>query len=169
MSKLFRLDFKASVVLHIGAATRALECVPFVVDVVRKSRSSQVPARRNTAVKPSYRLRQPRSGGPLTCGKLLLRPDVSRAYWNEADVNLTIGEYNILNLLASNVGRYISSRALYDCLHHKDFLAGSGDNGYRANVRTLIKRIRKSFRILDPTFDQIETYNGFGYRWKELS
>ncbi|HEY1430871.1 MAG TPA: DNA-binding response regulator, partial [Stellaceae bacterium] len=37
--------------------------------------------------------------------------------------------------------------------------------GYRANVRTFIKRIRKKFRDVDPGFDHIENYAGFGYRW----
>ncbi len=40
-----------------------------------------------------------------------------------------------------------------------------GAEGYRANVRTFIKRIRKKFRDLDPDFDQIHNYAGFGYRW----
>jgi DNA-binding winged helix-turn-helix (wHTH) protein len=35
----------------------------------------------------------------------------------------------------------------------------------RANLRTFIKRIRKKFRDGDPSFDQIENYPGFGYRW----
>ena len=40
-----------------------------------------------------------------------------------------------------------------------------GAEGYRANVRTFIKRIRKKFRECDPEFDGIENYAGFGYRW----
>jgi hypothetical protein len=43
-------------------------------------------------------------------------------------------------------------------------LAGPG--GYRQNVRSAIKRIRNKFRDLDPTFDGIETFTNFGYRWK---
>jgi two-component system response regulator ChvI len=38
-------------------------------------------------------------------------------------------------------------------------------DGYRANVRTFIKRIRQKFREVDPEFDAIENYAGFGYRW----
>ena len=37
-----------------------------------------------------------------------------RAYWNEVDVGLTVGEYNIVHLLVSNVGRYETYRAIYD-------------------------------------------------------
>ena len=46
-------------------------------------------------------------------------------------------------------------------------MAGYGPEGYRANVRSFIKRIRKKFRELDAEFDQIENYPGFGYRWRE--
>src|ERR1700738_1655192 len=103
----------------------------------------------------------------MICGKLLLRPGVSRAYWQDADLDLTLGEYNIVHLLASNVGRYLTYRAIYDRLHHEGFIAGSGPDGYRANVGSLTKRIRSQFRALDPTFDQIENYAGFGYCWKK--
>jgi two-component system, OmpR family, response regulator ChvI len=103
----------------------------------------------------------------MICGKLLLRPDVSRVYWNDVDLSLTLGEYNIVHLLASNVGRYVTYRAIYDRLHYEGFIAGSGDDGYRANVRSAIKRIRNKFREYDPAFVEIENYAAFGYCWKK--
>jgi two-component system, OmpR family, response regulator ChvI len=103
----------------------------------------------------------------MICGKLLLRTDVSRAYWQGLDLGLTLGEYNILHLLVSNVGRYVTYRAIYDRLHYEGFIAGEGADGYRANVRSAIKRIRNKFRSFDSTFDKIENYNGFGYCWKK--
>ena len=96
-----------------------------------------------------------------------MRPDISRAYWKDADLDLTLGEYNIVCLLASNAGRYVTYRAIYDRLHYEGFVAGQGADGYRANVRSAIKRIRNKFRSFDPTFDEIENYNGFGYCWKK--
>ena len=39
-------------------------------------------------------------------------------------------------------------------------------NGYWTNVRSAIKRIRNRFRALDPTFDETENYQGFGYLWR---
>jgi two-component system response regulator ChvI len=110
----------------------------------------------------------PRQEG-LACGKLLLKPEISRAYWNQVDVGLTLGEYKIVNLLASNVGRYVTYRAVYDCLHYEGFIAGAGEDGYRANVRSPIKRIRNKFRACDSAFDEIENYNGFGYCWRKPS
>jgi len=34
----------------------------------------------------------------VACGKLVLRPEISRAYWNGMDAGLTIGEYTIVQL-----------------------------------------------------------------------
>ena len=83
------------------------------------------------------------------------------------DVGLTIGDYKITHLLASNAGRYVTYRAIYDRLTYEGFIAGSGADGHRGNVRSAIKRIRNKFRDFDPTFDQIENYAGFGYCWKK--
>jgi two-component system, OmpR family, response regulator ChvI len=69
-------------------------------------------------------------------------------------------------LLASNAGRYVTYRAIYDRLHYEGFIAGSGANGYRTNVRSAIKRFRNRFHVLDPTFDETENYQGFGYLWR---
>src|SRR4030081_2641184 len=169
--ELRRQGVNVPVVLLTGEAPPAHECLAFdrgAVDVISKSRGSGVLGRRlKSVVKASNRTDQPRSGGPMICGKLLLRPDVSRVYWNDVDLSLTLGEYNIVHLLASNVGRYVTYRALYDRLHHEGFIAGDGANGYRANVRSAIKRIRNKFRDVDPTFDRIENYAGFGYCWKK--
>jgi len=45
------------------------------------------------------------------------------------------------------------------------FRAGSGEDGYRANVRALVKRVRQKFRAIDSDFTALENYPGFGYRW----
>ncbi|MEE8506106.1 MAG: helix-turn-helix domain-containing protein, partial [Kiloniellales bacterium] len=49
----------------------------------------------------------------------------------------------------------------------RDFAAGYGSEGFRANVRSFIKRIRKKFRDVDSDFDRIDNYPGFGYRWRD--
>jgi two-component system, OmpR family, response regulator ChvI len=103
---------------------------------------------------------------PIVCGKLVLRPASHRAYWNEVDVGLTVAEYNIVRLLVSNVGRYRSYRAIYDLQYYEGFVAGPGNHGYRTNVRATIKRIRRKFRELDPTFNEIMNSHAFGYCWE---
>jgi len=154
-------------------ALNAYEYMAFdqgAVDFIAKSRDRQVLVRRLRSVvelaKP-----KPKTDLPvqerLACGKLLL--ETSRAYWNQVDVRLTLGEYNLVHLLASNAGSFVTYRTVYDRLRHEGFIAGYGANGYRANVRSAIKRIRNKFRALDPTFDKIENYTGFGYCWKKPS
>jgi len=110
------------------------------------------------------RLNQPATDKEgLICGKLVLQD--SRGFWNGTDLDLTIGEYRIIELLRSRPGRYVSYRAIYDRLRHKGFVAGLGPNGYRVNVRSAIRRIRNKFRALDPKFREIECYRAFVYRW----
>jgi len=111
----------------------------------------------------------PREERRLACDKLLLKPEISRAYWNQVDVGLTLGEYKLVHLLVSNVGSFVTYRAVYDRLRYEGFIAGSGNDGFRANVRSAIKRIRNKFRACDPAFDEIENYNGFGYCWRKPS
>ena len=169
--KLRRLGVNVPVVLLTGEAPPSHECLALdkgAVDVICKSRGSEVLGRRlKGAVKASNRTNQLQSDESMICGKLLLRPDVSRVYWKDADLDLTLGEYNIVRLLASSVGRYVTYRAIYDELHYEGFIAGSGADGYRANVRSAIKRIRNKIRDFDPSFDEIENYAGFGYCWKK--
>jgi len=101
----------------------------------------------------------------LRLGPLELRFDISRAFWQGRPVELTLTEFRMVGRLALKPGEDVSYREIYDLVHGKDFVAGSGTDGYRANVRTFIKRIRKKFRDLDPEFALIHNYPGFGYRW----
>ena len=108
---------------------------------------------------------EPGRASTLQLGRLALRFDISRAVWTGRTVDLTLTEFKILTLLAEKAGQDVGYREIYDLVHGKNFIAGHGSEGYRANVRTFIKRIRKKFRDVDPGFDHIENYAGFGYRW----
>ena len=108
---------------------------------------------------------EPGRASTLQLGRLALRFDISRAVWAGLTVDLTLTEFKILTLLAEKAGQDVGYREIYDLVHGKNFIAGHGSEGYRANVRTFIKRIRKKFRDVDLGFDHIENYAGFGYRW----
>jgi two-component system, OmpR family, response regulator ChvI len=136
------------------------------IDFIDKARGIDVLVRRLRLVANGARpYADPVPHKRMVCGKLVLDLAASRAFWNGVDVGITIGEYNIVHLLASNFGRHVTYRALYDRVHYEGFIAGSGDKGYRQNVRSVIKRIRIKFHKLDPTFGEIENCTGFGYRW----
>jgi two-component system response regulator ChvI len=100
-------------------------------------------------------------------GALKLRPRLSRAYWQGTDACLTVTEFNIVRRLAENAGEHVSYRSIYDCVHHCGFIAGSGEDGYRTNVRSSVKRIRNKFRAIDADFSEIENFPAFGYCWKK--
>jgi two-component system, OmpR family, response regulator ChvI len=67
--------------------------------------------------------------------------------------------------LTSKAGRWVTYRAIYDRVHYEGFIGGSGEGGYRINVRGVIRRIRKKFLQCDETFAEIENFVGLGYRW----
>jgi two-component system, OmpR family, response regulator ChvI len=108
---------------------------------------------------------EPVQAPSLRLGPLMLRFDTKRALWAGRAVDLTLTEFGILTLLAEKAGQDVGYREIYDLVHGKDFIAGHGSEGYRANVRTFIKRIRKKFREVDPSFDYIKNYASFGYSW----
>lgn len=91
----------------------------------------------------------------------------ARALWRGARVELTLTEFKVVRLLATRAGRDVSYREIYDVVRGEGFRAGSGEEGYRANVRALVKRIRQKFRAIDANFEQLENYPGFGYRWAD--
>lgn len=102
----------------------------------------------------------------VTVGRLHLLGDSKRALWEGGEVALSRGEFEVVALLARQAGTDIGYRAIYDALRGDGFQAGQGEEGYRANVRAMIKRIRHKFTVLDPGFDALATYPGFGYRWR---
>jgi two-component system response regulator ChvI len=151
----------------------ANECMAFdhgAVDFIAKSRGRGVLVRRLRNVvelaKPKAKIDLP-VPARLACDKLVLKPETSRAFWNGVDANLTLGEYKLVHLLVSKAGSFVTYRALYDRLRFEGFVAGDGQEGFKANVRSAIKRIRNKLRACDPAFDEIENYSGFGYGWRK--
>jgi two-component system response regulator ChvI len=98
-------------------------------------------------------------------GKLELRPTIGRAFWDGHRVELTLTEFTILQTLADVPKRDFSYREIYDLVRGEGFVAGWGEEGYRVNVRSFIKRIRQKFRSIDDNFDCIKNYSGYGYYW----
>lgn len=81
--------------------------------------------------------------------------------WNGQMVNLTVTEYLLLKALAMRPGHVKNRDQLIDLAY--------GENIY-VDDRTIdshIKRVRKKFRDVDPSFDHIETLYGVGYKYKE--
>ena len=142
------------------------------VDFVDKARGTAILAKRLRLIVQSYRAQPANepdssvSNEPVVCGKLVLNTDNARAYWDGVDVDLTLTEFKIVFLLVSRAGEYVTYRSVYDSVRYTGFVAGNGEEGFRTNVRSSIKRIRNKFRQLDDGFSDIENYPAFGYRWR---
>lgn len=139
-------------------------------DFVDKSRSYSILKKRLSLILDAEKaaeadLAEADDGTDLAVGPLTLRRASKRALWNGMEVDLTVSEFDIVELLVRKPGSDVRFREIYDVVHGKGFQAGHGEDGYRPNVRTFIKRIRKKFRDVDASFDAIENYPGFGYRW----
>jgi two-component system, OmpR family, response regulator ChvI len=158
------------VVFLTGRSAAFLETLALdhgAVDFVDKSRGMPILARRLRLIVET-KLPEPISlQESFRLGALTLKPRVSRAFWNDTDVELTLPEFKVVQLLASNSGNHVTYRAIYDCIHHRGFIAGSGENGFRTSVRSSIKRIRHKFKFIDPSFDEVENYASFGYCWRK--
>jgi two-component system response regulator ChvI len=149
------------------------------VDFVEKSRSfsiilkrlrlitegTKLPAATPAAATTASESIEPSEPAPSS-GPLELRADSCRALWHGREVPLTLTEFHVVALLADKAGGDVSYREIYDVVRGEGFIAGIGSEGYRSNVRTMVKRIRQKFRDLDPAFDALENYPGFGYRWR---
>ena len=88
-----------------------------------------------------------------------LKLDVNRytASWDEQPIEVTLTEFWILNALAKRPGHVKTREQLMEAAK-----AVVDDS----TVTSHIKRLRKKIVALEPSFDQIETVYGMGYRWK---
>ncbi len=169
LTRLRRKGVGLPVVFFTDHDLKAHESLAFdrgAFDFAFKSRGVEILAKRLRRVAKAGRAEALFSlGTPLALGGLVLRPDDRRACWKGVDLDLTLGEFKIVHLLASNAGRYVSNRMIYDRLHYRALGPGTGSPRYRTNVRSAIKRIRNKFRACDSEFREIRNYTAFGYCW----
>lgn len=141
------------------------------VDFIEKSRSFSILLKRIELILTAHKVRiarpAPNNQSVIQTNALTLRYDSRRAAWKQANVELTLTEFNIVAYLTENADRDVSYREIYDIVHGEGFMAGEGEIGYRTNVRAFIKRIRQKFRDVDQQFSHIKNYPGFGYRWRD--
>jgi two-component system response regulator ChvI len=153
------------VVLLTGRSSPVHERLAFqhgVVDFIDKSRGTGILAVRLGLIACNKRRPVPQI---FQLGHLSVKTEEGRAYWNGVDVNLTASEFKVVHLIASRAGEHVPYRQIYDAIRYAGFAAGYGEDGYRANVRSSIRRIRRKFLECDPTFDEISNYMGVGYCW----
>jgi two-component system response regulator ChvI len=136
-------------------------------DFIDKARGASLLVKRlRLVVSKARRSPQAKYERILRYGALSLCPAAARASWLGKDVNLTLTEFKVLSLMVAHPGRYVTYRQIYDCMHYEGFLAGGGPEGYRLNVRSCIKRMRRKFRACDPDFAELENHPAIGYCWR---
>jgi two-component system response regulator ChvI len=172
LPRLRRSGIALPVVFLTGRSAPAYEQLALdlgAADFVDKTRGVPILALRLRLIADSKKKpAEPEFEANFHCGRLMLKPGISRAFWNDRDVDLTVTEFKIVHLLATNAGSPVTYRAAYDCMHYVGFFGGSGEDGYRTSVRSCIKRIRQKFQAIDPDFTEIENYRSFGYRWRDV-
>jgi two-component system response regulator ChvI len=168
LSRLREAGVEVPVVFVTGRPLTANEDRAFALgarDFIDKSRGMGILVRRlRLAVRKSAPER--RCDATPERGHLTLMPNASRAFWKGDDIGLTVREFKVLQfMVVESRGRAVSYREIYDRMHYRGFVAGYGDDGYRVNVRSMIRRIRVKFRSFDPTFDAIRNAAALGYAW----
>ena len=97
----------------------------------------------------------------LVRGRLAMDTARHRVTWGGATVVLTVTEFLILETLAQRPGIVKTRNQLMDAAYHDDIYVDD------RTIDSHIKRVRRKFRQVDPTFDAIETLYGAGYRFSE--
>ncbi|MFT4731447.1 MAG: two-component system OmpR family response regulator [Gammaproteobacteria bacterium] len=77
--------------------------------------------------------------------------------WKSQFIDLTVTEFWMLHAIAKYAGHVKSRQQLMD--ESKMVVDDT-------TITSHIKRIRKKFVQIDPSFDRVETVYGMGYRWK---
>src|SRR6185312_9090103 len=101
------------------------------IDFIDKSRGTDILAARLRLIAANKRTVV--TTKTFRCGHLVLHPDGGRVLWKDLNVDLTVSELKIVNLIASSGANYVPYRKIYDAVHYEGFAAGSGEHGFRAN------------------------------------
>ncbi|MCR2834979.1 response regulator transcription factor [Parerythrobacter lacustris] len=96
-----------------------------------------------------------------TRGRLLMDPARHFVSWGGMPVSLTVTEFLILEALAVRPGVIKSRNQLMDAAYPDDIFVDD------RTVDSHIKRMRRKFRSVDPTFGAIETLYGAGYSFTD--
>jgi len=100
-------------------------------------------------------------GEALERGRLYMDPARHHVTWDGQAVSLTVTEFLLLEALAARPGVIKSRNQLMDAAYPDDVFVDD------RTVDSHIKRMRRKFRSVDPTFSAIETLYGAGYSFNE--
>ena len=97
----------------------------------------------------------------LEKGNLILDDLKQLCFWKNQVIELTVAEYKLIKSLAEHPGFIKDRDQLMDSMYGDDIYVDD------RTIDSHIKRLRKKFKLYDPSFDQIRTRYGSGYSWRE--
>jgi two-component system response regulator ChvI len=100
------------------------------------------------------------SSGVLKRGDLELDSQRHSCHWKGQEVDLTVTEFLLLQALARRPGHVKNRDQLIDEAYGQSVFVDD------RTIDSHIKRIRRKFRERDPSFAEVETLYGIGYRYK---
>ena len=98
---------------------------------------------------------------PIRRGRLEMDPPRHSVTWAGRPVSLTVTEFLILEALAQRPGVIKTRNQLMDAAYSEDVFIDD------RTIDSHIKRLRRKFRAVDPTFGAIETLYGAGYSFAD--
>jgi DNA-binding response OmpR family regulator len=108
--------------------------------------------------------------GAIQHGPLTIYPNGGTILYNHRPLKLLPSARKVLVYLLRRPGQCCTYRELYDAAGRVPGGAvGLDGEGHKVNVRTMILRLRGSFRELDPEFNLIKTITEYGYMWVDPS
>jgi two-component system, OmpR family, response regulator ChvI len=96
----------------------------------------------------------------MTVGSLEMDPQRFIVRWKGTAIDFTVTEFLMLQALVRHPG-HVKTRAQLtrDGYPHDNYVS-------ERTIDSHVKRIRKKFEAVDPTFDRIDTVYGMGYRFQ---
>ena len=136
-------------------------------DFIRKPFSQRVLTERINAILRRVRLRKdvPKTdpeARTLSRGPLVMDLQRYVCTWKSLPVKLTVTEFLLLVALARRTSVVKSRTALIKSVY------GDHAHVHGRIIDSHVKRLRKKLRLVDQTFDAIETVYGIGYRFRDV-
>ncbi len=95
----------------------------------------------------------------VAVGKLAMDPERVEARWGGAALSLTLTEFRVLEALARRPGVVLARARLLEIVRGDDSIVGE------RIVDVYVRRLRRKLEAIEPSFSNIETVVGLGYRW----
>jgi two-component system response regulator ChvI len=130
---------------YLGKPFSMRELVARIRVLLRRSARRAVPTRDDETV--------------LVAGSLELDPQRFIVRWKGKAIDLTVTEFMMLQALVRHPGHVKTRHQLTrDGYPHDNYVS-------ERTIDSHVKRIRKKFEAVDPSFDRIDTVYGMGYRF----